>query len=221
MDRLFLSRMFLFCRAFWAKSAFIRIILAQTVMPISETSLKMAAAVYSFAVARIMHLNGFYIICRMVEKKERHEGTLALVPGVVEGPLLRAPENTDADSAYIWEGWNGVIPIPVIHNGKQFELLYGLGPVFRNAAASENIDVLLQYNVPGEPPAIIDVKIGKGSALLCGVLVHYGHEHQSKHVTRPTPLHTILNSLYRNREARRQVWNMMMERISTPVLAHL
>lgn len=157
-------------------------------------------------------------------RKERNSGTLALFNGVARGPINGVGRNTHDRPATLHDEISHVDPVSITitdgpMDGVSFEVAYGLGPAFY--PATEDISrtrVIARYShIEGNPPAIIDVAIGRGHALLSGVLPQFGQEDNPAHYrsTLTPPLSRLLHSLYRHRKTRHQFWGQLMQCIDS------
>jgi glutamine amidotransferase-like uncharacterized protein len=151
------------------------------------------------------------------EKRERDSGILALDEIHAIGPVKGYCAPGGKGQAPSPEGLNSVDAIPVIICNqsllkRESKLAYGLGPMFNlESADPRNVDVLLRYNIEDKPPAIVHVKnIGRGSAILSGVLPQYEQVHPPQDDVQPRRLFNLLNTLYQEREGQDFVWNRQL-----------
>lgn len=154
--------------------------------------------------------------------RQRLDGNLALFNGVATGPvpnLCRTPVSdpkTDAEEIFhldpvLVEICDGDL------KGKQIQLAYGLGPMFHDASAHKDVDVLARYaSVDSNPAAIIDMRIAKGHAILFGALPQLGYEHNPvpHENILPKPVFNTLSVLFANEPQRKIFWHSIMQRIA-------
>lgn len=156
-------------------------------------------------------------------RKERHEGTLGIFNGMALGPIRGRGRTTHDTPETFHEEISHVDPLPITiedgpMKGQTFEVAYGLGPAFHCAAdAKQKIGVIARYADADEnPPAIIDIPIGRGHAILSGVLPQFGYEEDPANYSRALApnLNRLLASLYRHRHDRTRFWDYLMTRVA-------
>lgn len=154
------------------------------------------------------------------ERKERTVNNLSFFNGVASGPVKGVCRATNTNPRNDAEEMFHVDAVPVLicdsaMQGRRINLAYGLGPIFSMAAnPGDDVDVIARYaDVEGTPPAVIDLKFGKGRVMLSGVLPQFGQESDpSASNTLTGPLARLLGTLYANRHERREFWNLLMHR---------
>ena len=96
---------------------------------------------------------------------------LAFFPGTVKGPIL-APYDYETSSGVRAAkiSWKGGAPFKT---NSTFVVYYNGGGYFAEAAREEHTKILASYSLGNDFPAIIEIQVGKGKAILSGVHFEY------------------------------------------------
>ena len=99
------------------------------------------------------------------------ERELALFQGVVKGPILAPYDYLSQSGAraaqLIWNGEEGFA------KGELFTVFYNGGGYFVGASDYQDVSVLAFYDTERGLPAIIQCKVGQGTAILSGAHFEY------------------------------------------------
>ncbi|KAF3362934.1 Biotin-protein ligase [Chlamydiales bacterium STE3] len=133
---------------------------------------------------------------------------LSFFPGTVRGPLMKEYSyRSQAGSMATPLFWSQNLPF---EKNSCFTVFYSGGGYFVNADKTANTDVLAYYGKQNEYPALIECKVGKGTALLSGAHFEYDHS-----LLNPNDIYLkeIIPHLEKNQENRLKLATHIFQRL--------
>lgn len=134
--------------------------------------------------------------------------SLKFFPGIAKGSAF-------GPNKYSYENTKGVEAVKISWEGKECSAYFNGGCLFEINGEYPEVKTLSRYlELPGHPPAILEVEIGKGKALLSGVHIEY----HPRLLNREDPhLAKIIPLLEQMEPFRRMIFRACLKKVGIPL----